>query len=186
MNRHRTRRAAAAGLVVLAIGLAACSSKASSGAATTAPAVTAPPDTAAETTAAADTTLPTLPDPCSLVSQSQAEAVVGMTLLAPLTAGNADDLMCQYDADPNGPVGQVGVHVGPGAKKNLDIDKDTLQHDFTTLAGVGDEAYLEAGSVFVRKGTIWVAVNVVSLDADPTKVQQALTDLASTIAGELP
>jgi hypothetical protein len=100
-------------------------------------------------------------------------------------AGSGEDLLCQYDADPNGPTAQVQVFVGAGAKTFLDLDKDTLKHDFSTLTGIGDEAYLEPGTVFVRKGTLWVAVEAVVLDTPADQVQAALTSLAGVIAGEI-
>jgi hypothetical protein len=155
---------------------------------TTSPTTDAPIVTDAPVVTDAPTTVetvPTLPDPCSLVSQAQATAVVVIPLLGATRAGSGDDQYCQYGADPSGPVAQVEVFVGAGAKKILDLDKDTLQHEFTTLSGVGDEAYLEPGTLFLRKGTIWVAVEAVVLDTPPEQVQAALTALGPVIAGEL-
>lgn len=139
----------------------------------------------AATSAPPKTTIVTASDPCKVVTKADAEKVVGTPLQAPTTAGGSDDRLCQYTSDPTGPEAQVAVIMGAGAKKALDLDKDTLQHAFTPLKGVGDEAYLESGNVFVRKGTVWVAVNVVALDAPEDQVQTALTKLASTIAGRL-
>jgi hypothetical protein len=40
-----------------------------------------------------------------------------------------------------------------GAKKILDVDRE-LGHDIKALNGIGDEAYLEDGSVFVGKSGV--------------------------------
>ena len=184
MLRHRSPIA-----LSLLLALGACSSAARDSAARSSTTVATPAVGAtdpATTLGAVDTTPPAVPDPCSIVSQTQASAIVGVSLLAPTSVGGADDRMCQYTSDPAGPTAQVEVFTGPGAKKMLDIDKDTLQHTFTTLTGVGDEAYLEDSNLFVRKGTTWAAVNVVVLDADPATVQAALTSIAPVIAAELP
>ena len=183
MIHHLRGRAIAAALAsVSVLTFAACGGSGSSKAsATTTPATGAPATTTATTAPAAKAP----PDPCSLVSRAQAEKVVGIPLQPAVKAGTADDMLCQYTSNPSGPTAQVEVFVGAGAKKNLDIDKDTLKHDFKTLTGVGDEAYLEADNVFLRKGTVWVGINVVALDTPATQVQSGLTALASTIAGEL-
>ncbi|HEY4376554.1 MAG TPA: DUF3558 family protein, partial [Acidimicrobiales bacterium] len=160
------RAATAAAVLALVAGLGACSTsgKASTDAPTTVAATT--PSTAATTAATTDTTEPAAaPDPCNLVTKAQAEKVVGgVTLNDPTKAGSGDDVLCQFTSDPNGPTAQVEVFVGSGVKKQLDIDKDTLKHPFTTLTGIGDEAYLEADNVFVRKGAGWASVNIVDLD----------------------
>jgi hypothetical protein len=169
--------------VVCAASLVSCSSTLRTRAGSSSP--TTLPDATALTEPGTGAS-PQTPDPCALVVQAEAEAIVGVKLNAPVKAGGPDDRLCQYTSDPNGPTAQVEVFAGPGAKKSLDIDKDTLQHDFTKLAGVGDEAWLEADNVYVRKGSTWASVNVVALDADPAKVQQALSTIAQTIAGRLP
>ena len=184
MTHFPSRRATAAALASLAVlTFAACSSSGSSKASSTTTAATSPPAAGTTATTAPAATAP--PDPCSLVSKAQAEKVVSVTLQPAVKAGSGDDVLCQYTSAPTGPTAQVEVFVGAGAKKNLDIDKDNLGHAFTKLTGVGDEAWLEADNVFLRKGTVWVGVNVVALDAPPAQVQTQLTALAKTIAGEL-
>ncbi len=163
-------------LGVAALALAACASSKKAA---------APPTTKAA--AATTTTAKTVaaPDPCTLVTQAQGQAIVGVALGAGVKSGSDGDTMCQFTSSPDGPTAQVEVFVGDGAKKQLDIDKDSLQHPFTTIPGVGDQTYLEAGNVFVHKDGIWVSVNVVALDAPDDQVQTGLTNLASTIAGEI-
>jgi hypothetical protein len=141
------------------------------------------------TTAPSETTTIALPkpppDPCGLVSKADAEAIVGIALQPGVKAGTPEDLLCQYTSSPNGPTAQVEVFVGDGAKKALDIDKDELHHTFSTLAGVGDEAWLEPDQVFARKGSLWVSVNVVALDAPADQVQKGLQTLISKMVGQL-
>jgi hypothetical protein len=154
---------------------------------TTVPASSAPVTTVEATTTTTTTTPATAAvDPCTLVTKAEAAKIVGVALNDPIKAGNPDDQLCQYTSPPTGPTAQVEAFSGAGAKKQLDIDKDTLKHDFTKLAGIGDEAWLESSNVFVRNGTNWASINVVALDADPKAVQAALKAQAAVIAGRLP
>lgn len=79
-------------------------------------------------------------------------------------------------SDPNGPTAQVEIYIGPGAKKQLDIDRQ-LEHEFTEVAGLGDEAWQEPGMIFARTGQDWVSIRVVTL-SDPaafvTPLQSAM------------
>lgn len=84
------------------------------------------------------------------------------------SAATEDVSSCSYTADPNGPVGQVELYVGPGALKQLEIDRDVLEHVFTQPPGIGDEAWLQDGMIFARTGETWFSIRVVSLgDAEP-------------------
>jgi hypothetical protein len=93
--------------------------------------------------------------------------------------------MCQYTADPNGPTGQVEVFLGDGAKKSFDIDKDVLDHDFTSVPGIADEAQQEDGNIFLRKGTTWVQIRLVLLN-DPAENVEPLQTAAKIVASRLP
>jgi hypothetical protein len=125
------------------------------------------------------------PDPCSLVSQTDAQALAQTPLQAAVKSGSPPDVLCQYTGPPTGPTAQVEIFVGDGSKKSLDIDRDALHHAFTTLTGIADEAYLEDSNVYLRKGTVWVQVNVVLLDVAPDQVQSGLQTMAKKIASEL-
>jgi len=187
-----SKTGAAGGALVLALTLAACGGGGSS---SSAPAKTTPKSkqssgssgskSSSSTSTTAATKAAALPDPCVLVSQAQAQTLVVPTLQPGEKAGTGSDLMCQYTSDPNGPTAQVAVFVGDGAKKALDIDKDSLQHDFTQPTGIGDEAWLEDGAIFFRKGTTWAEINVVDLGDPPEQVQAALTTLAKSVVGSL-
>ncbi len=126
----------------------------------------------------------TNPDPCTLVTKAEAEKLAETPLQPAVKSGSGDDQMCQYTGAPTGPTAQVEIFSGLGVKKNLDIDR-TLKHTFTTLSGIGDEAYLEDNNVFVRKGTVWVGINTVLLDVSPDKVQAGLQELARTMVARV-
>jgi hypothetical protein len=85
-----------------------------------------------------------------------------------------------YTGPSSGPTAQVEAYIGDGAKKFYDIDRD-LGHEFKALEGIGDEAQLEDGAVFVRKGTVWVAIRLVRLN-DPKENEKPLEDIARKVA----
>jgi hypothetical protein len=178
--------ALAVGLVV-SVALAACSSAAATPGPTPSPTPTpvatpAPTDTLAAT----DTPAPTeaaLPDPCTLLTQDEADTLAGEKLGAPLPEGNPPT-NCVWPTPLTGSVAQVEVGVGDGAKKYLDIDKDTLGHAFTQVSGLGDEAWQESDTVFVRTGTLWFSLHLVKLDAAPDD-QANMVSLAKTILGRI-
>ena len=174
--------------MLVALTLAACGgggSSSSASAKTTPKQSKQSSDSGSSTSTTSATKAAALPDPCVLVSQAQAQTLVVPTLPAGEKSGSGADTMCQYTSDPNGPTAQVSVFVGDGAKKALDIDKNSLQHDFTQPTGIGDEAWLESGNIFFRKGTTWAEISVVDLDDPPEQVQTALTTLATSVAPKL-
>lgn len=129
---------------------------------------------ATETTGAA-----TAFDPCSLVTKAEADALAGITLDAPQKAPES----CLYPGPTTGPIGQVEVYLGDGAKKFLEIER-TLQHELTPLGGVGDESYRGESTTFVRVGSTWAALHLVRLN-DPAENAGPLTELTRTIAARL-
>lgn len=102
-------------------------------------------------------------DACTLLSTSDAEALVSNKVIAPIKVSTGDVASCTYQGDPNGPLGQVEIYVGDGAKQQLHIDKDNLKHTFTQPAGLGDEAWQEEGWIWARRGTMWVSIRIVVL-----------------------
>lgn len=138
----------------------------------------------ATTTTVAATTTPTTAaalNACEVVTQQQAEAILQTKLLEGLHTSNADDDTCTYPGDPTGPTAQFEIFIGAGAKKFYDDDATVLQHPFTDLPGVGDEAHQEDYAIFFRKGDTWVALRVTSLD-DYSKFKPALEALAKDVA----
>jgi hypothetical protein len=180
-------------LAVLALGLvASVVLGACSGAAATAAAPTPAPTPVPTDTAVADTATPTevplltdapLPDPCKLLTQDEADTLAGVKLGAALPEG-IPPTNCVWPTPVTGSVAQVEVGVGDGAKKFLDIDKDTLGHTFTQVSGLGDEAWQESDTVFVRTGTLWFSLHLVKLDASPND-QPNMVTLAKTILGRI-
>ncbi|MEV2238272.1 hypothetical protein [Micromonospora sp. NPDC049891] len=142
-----------------------------------------PPTEVAEPVAPTEATEPSAEAPavdaCALVSKADAEKLAGTPLDDAVPVRDT----CRYTGPVSGPVAQVEVYVGDGAKKILDVDRD-LDHEFETLSGIGDEAYLEDGAVFVNAAGVWVAIRLVRLD-DPAKYHKPLTELARTVAGRL-
>lgn len=136
-----------------------------------APPAAAPTAASAPVPSAADVPGPTLPpNPCLLVTKAEAVALANRNLQDGVPSGDEKGVptLCQYTAPPDTPgVGQVSVFVGDGALKSLQIDRDTLGHTFTKPAGIGEEAWLEDGKIFARKGSTWVSIELVTLDADP-------------------
>lgn len=181
-----TGRLTAALTALLVLPLAACSSSASgpsrgggSAAATTTP-------TQAATSASSSSPAPAAVEPCQLLTRAEAERLAGTPLQAGVAAGsNGTHTLCQYTGPTSGPTAQVEVFVGDGAKKMLDIDKDTLQHAFTTVPGIGDLCLQEDGNIFVRKNGQWASINLVLLN-DPAANVKPLQAAAKIIASRLP
>ncbi len=144
---------------------------------------------AAPSTAAATSSAPgKLPDACSLLTKSEAEALAGTPLDAPVAAGPAgsgDNTLCQFVGPTTGPTAQVEVFVGDGAKKQLDIDRDTLKHAFTMCTGIGDQCLQEDDFIFVQKNGQWASINLVLLN-DPQQNVQPLQTAIKQVADRLP
>ena len=112
--------------------------------------------------------------------KAAAERLAGTPLRRPVAAPES----CTYTGPTSGPTAQVEVYDGAGAKKILDIDRDLTGHELKAVVGVGDEAYIEDGAVFVNVDDTWVAIRLVSL-ADPAASQQALANLARDVVTRL-
>jgi hypothetical protein len=142
-----------------------------------------PPTATTTTTSAAspevDEPPAALPDPCALITKADAEKLASTPLQEAVPVRET----CSYTGPVSGPTAQVEVYIGDGAKKMLDVDRD-LAHTFTPLPGIGDEAHLEDGAVFFRKGVVWVAIRLVRLD-DPAVFRKPLEDAARTAAGRM-
>ena len=144
----------------------------------------APPVTAAPASEVAS--LPPVIDPCKLLTLAEATTLAGVKLNAAVSAGpSGTQTLCQYTSDPSGPTAQVEIISGDGAKKELDIDRDTLGHKFTSVPGIGDEAEQEDGNIFIRKGDNWAEINLVRLN-DPAQNVQPMQTAAKIVASRLP
>lgn len=140
------------------------------------------PSDAESTTA----TLPVAVDPCQLLTQAEATTLAGIELQPAVSAGaEGIPTLCQYTADPNGPVAQVQILTGDGVEKSLQIDRDVLFHEFTTVDGLGDEAFQEDNNIFVHKGANWAQINLVLLN-DPADNVAPMQQAAQLMASRMP
>jgi hypothetical protein len=168
--------------VVAAVAFSACggATKTASPPTTNQPAPTTAATTAATTSTAAAAAL----NSCTLLPQAKAEQLMGTKLQAGVHQATADVDTCLYAGDPSGPTAQVQLFLGAGAKKYYDDESVTLQHQFTDVAGIGDEAHEEDFALFFRKGATWVALAVTSLD-DWTIFKPRVEALAKDIAAQV-
>ncbi|MFG2301996.1 hypothetical protein [Actinacidiphila glaucinigra] len=118
-------------------------------------------------------------DPCALVTRAEAERLAG-TALGP---GRDLEGTCTYVAPASGPTAQVEVFAGEPGKNYYDAERG-LGHELKPLAGIGDEAWLEDGSVFLRASGQWVAIRLVR-NEEPSRFDRPLEELARTVAGRL-
>jgi hypothetical protein len=126
---------------------------------------------------------PTPPvDPCTLITQEEADQAAGLKLQTPDPPG-APRTRCVWATPHLGPVAQLEIDVGDGAKKQYDIDNTVLKHDFTRVPDLGDEAYAEFGAIFFRKGDTWISLHLLRLDAPDTGPD--LVRLARLAAGRI-
>lgn len=156
--------------------LAGCSGK-------PAPAGGAPTQAAPPTAEVATSASPKAYEMCKLLPQEEAEAIAG-TRLDPGLEGPAHSPGCVYTGPTSGPVAQVEIYLGDGAKKFLDIDRDVLKHEFTEVPGIGDEAHEEGNAIFFRKDTTWVVIRLVRLN-DPAENRDLLRDAAKTVGSRI-
>ncbi|MEV7321996.1 DUF3558 family protein [Streptomyces sp. NPDC093970] len=139
---------------------------------------TAPPSQDADPSAPATTAVKA----CELLLKEDAETLATVPLedgveSPPTSPG------CRYTGPTDGPLAQVEIYLGDGAKKIYDIDRQ-LGHTFRPVSGAGEEAYAEDDAVFFRKATTWVAIRLVRLN-DPAENRGPLEDLARKVAGRL-
>ncbi|WP_431964674.1 DUF3558 family protein [Actinacidiphila sp. bgisy160] len=118
-------------------------------------------------------------DPCALVTHQEAESLAG-TALEP---GRELEGTCTYPTPESGPTAQVEVFAGESGKNYYDAERG-LGHELKPLDGIGDEAWLEDGSVFLRVSGRWVAIRLVR-NEDPARFDKPLEELARTVASRL-
>jgi Protein of unknown function (DUF3558) len=120
-------------------------------------------------------------DACTLLPTADAETLVSNKVIAPIKVSTGDVASCTYQGDPNGPLGQVEIYVGDGAKQQLTIDRDNLRHTFTQPTGLGDEAWQEEGWIWSRKGTTWISIRIVVLRDSSLFVTPLQTAMATAL-----
>jgi len=128
-----------------------------------------------------------LADPCSLLTQTEAEHLAGTKLNPPVDVGPAGTkTLCQYTGLTSGPTAQVEVFIGDGVIKSLQIDRDILKHVFRTVPGIGDQTLEEDGNIFIYKDAVWAQINLVLLNDRPAQNRVNLEKAAAIIASRLP
>lgn len=168
ISRPMHRTPALAVLAAVVLGLSGCSSLLPTTTKTVTVTVTAASDAGtvigAEDTGVSDPSpaaddetaeAPTEVDVCAMFSKAEAEKLAGMKLGSGVAAAGT----CSYTSAPSGPTAQVSVFIGDGAKQTLDTDRN-LDHVFETLKDVGEEAYLEESTIFVRVGPTWGEISL--------------------------
>ncbi|WP_079124867.1 hypothetical protein [Streptomyces lushanensis] len=118
-------------------------------------------------------------DPCGIVSQQEAEALAG----SKLNPAEPLDETCTYTGLASGPSAQVEICVGDSARSYLDAERG-IGHKLSPLSGIGEEAYLEDGSVFFRTSGQWISIRLVR-SVPPDETRKPLEDLARTVAARL-
>ncbi|MFJ8603097.1 DUF3558 family protein [Streptomyces shenzhenensis] len=118
-------------------------------------------------------------DPCALVTRQEAEQLAG----TPLKPGKETGDTCTYVAPESGPTAQVEIFSGESGKNYHDAERQ-LGHELKALDDIGDEAYLEDGSVFLRVGEAWVSIRLVRGNT-ASENNEPLTELAGTVATRL-
>jgi hypothetical protein len=110
-----------------------------------------------------------LPDPCTLITQAQAEQAMGAAAAGPgKLQGGYTERVCKYDEGSNG-AGSVTLTLNA----NADILKKVVNGSLTgaqsadvqQVSGLGDEALFAPGLeiLFVRKGSVGFLVQVATV-----------------------
>jgi hypothetical protein len=108
--------------------------------------------------AAAGATAPALPNPCKLLTRAESQTLAGLKLQPAVKAGYS----CQYTSYPTLPgVAQVFIYVESTFPNTIKVDRK-LGHKFRKVPKLGDQALAEQGYIFVRKGKVWVTINLVA------------------------
>lgn len=148
---------------------------------TPAPTVASTPEPMA-TASIEPTPSPAPPDPCQIISQAEAEKLAGRDLRSPLPEGKPP-VRCVWPTPLTGSVAQVEIDLGDGAQKFLDIERK-LDHALDPVPGLGDEAYVENDTVFVRTGSTWFSIHLIGHSSSDA-YRQPLENLARVVLSRL-
>lgn len=179
----KTRVSPVAGLLIMAVVLAACGGTAASGAI---PAPTpkltlassaAPQQTATSSSAAIDA--------CALITEKEATALLGTDPGPGVNSGTDTEPACAYDASLT-----IGVTLAD-AKAQFDLMRPAPgSPNLQTISGVGDDAYATIvantiAAMEILKGSVSVSINIQGNPSAQTITVAALTTLGTTVAGRL-
>jgi hypothetical protein len=148
--------------------------------------VTVPPDPIGSPVPSrpVESSVPAAVNACALLPHAEAQALAG-TRLGKATAGSPANPSCAYTGPATGPLAQVEIYVGDGAKKYYEIDRK-LGSTMKRVPGLGDEGHLKvaASTVYFRKAQTWVVIRVVRLE-DAAKFVKPLEAQARKVAARL-
>jgi hypothetical protein len=124
-------------------------------------------------------------EPCKILTHTEAEKLARTPLEKGVVGADTESPSCTYYGSPTGPTAQVGLAIGPGAKKYFEIDNALGKRP--RLAGLADEAYTyeEGYKVYFRKDSTWVVMSLARLEDHPYYMK-TLVSLAHTVADRLP
>jgi hypothetical protein len=118
--------------------------------------------TAAASPAANGKATATLPAACKLLKRVEAQTLAGIRLQPPVNGGTN----CTYNSYPTTTVAQVAIYVDSTVPRTLQIDRK-LGHKIWKVPRLGDQAFEEEWHIFVRKGKVWITINLVRTEAWP-------------------
>lgn len=182
----------AAGLLIVGLALAACSSSAA-GPTSTPLVPVAPGQSSSAGGAASDPAQSAAPAPagaaidaCALVTEQEATAFLGSDPGPGVNTGSSDAPACAYG-------GSLTLGVAPtGGRAQYDADRGAAQGSgkATDLTGVGDAGYafIVANTIAqmeIVKGTVVLSVNVQGDPSLQNITVERLTTLGTTAAGRL-
>lgn len=98
-------------------------------------------------------------DPCSLITQGEATAALGVEVKPAVTTAAGPSTTCLYQ--PSKGYGSVTVTVVPGTAAQIASIRDATSKD---LSGIGDEAVLVQGGVWIRKGSTVIAIIILTTE----------------------
>jgi hypothetical protein len=103
-----------------------------------------------------------VPPACKLLTRAEAQTLAGIKLEPPV----GYPTNCTYSSYPTESVGQVSIYVDSTVPRTLRIDR-ALHHTIWSVPRLGNQAFEEQWHIFVRKGSVWLTINLVRIDVWP-------------------
>jgi hypothetical protein len=169
----------------LGLLLSGCDSKNSSPAASTQPTSS----TAAPTSGAA----PALPHPCKLLTNDEAESILGEPVREPEAGSLGGNRICDYRSIKlHGGIAPYSIHIALSPEKRESWDADKKLHldsnEARPVSGIGEDAYFLLDDLQIYAKQLSVNINVMkNIDRpDHAKaVQEAERSVAQKVTGRL-
>jgi hypothetical protein len=144
-------------------------------------------------TTATSTATSKLPDPCSLLTQEEAEGVLGEPVNAPNPSSLGGNQMCDYKtAKLHGGIAPYSIHIVLTPEKveawNLGKKMHTDSKEAQPASGIGEDAYFLLDDLEIRQKDLSLTVNVLKAIDRPDhkkQVQEAEKAVAQKIVARL-